>query len=596
MESKYQFIYQPKKTISSALGAYLREIFMRSPLFWSIMIFCDVMHAMRYPLSFYLVGICIDQLTNLSPQDGLPDIVWVYTALIGITLLIGELFHAVSHYFAFNRLQFLKPQVRSDILAYTLKHSYTYFQDQFAGSLARKVSETAEQVFNLHQQIRFEIVLPLMSMFLSAIVIFQIFWPFGVAAIGFVVLITLPVFIKLRKTRVKSQKMADARSLVMGQIVDTLTNMSAVKSYAREDLEMQEHYDVSSQEMKAWNKVLRVFLLMENYRRLFLVFIGGGMMAGCLLAWEAGTISIGDISAIMGMSFGFTSMVWGFSFGIIHIAESVGTLNDSLSLLLVPHGIQDNENADKLRISKGEIAFENVHFQYGDIDIFKDMSVTLSSHQRIGLIGISGAGKSTFVNLIQRMFDVQGGCISIDGQNISLCTQQSLREQIAIIPQDTSLFHRTLMDNIRYGRPEASDCEVMDAAKKAHAHEFIELLPDGYETLVGERGIKLSGGQRQRVAIARAILKDAPILILDEATSALDSESERLIQDSLEELMEGKTVIAIAHRLSTISHLDRLLVMKNGVIVEDGDHEELLNAQGVYAKLWAMQSGGFLPE
>ena len=596
VESKYQFIYTPKETLSSALGAYLRDIFMRSPFFWSIIVFCDVMHAIRYPVAFFLVGFCIDTLTGRSPQDGLPEEVWIYACLIGVVLLIGELFHAVSHYFAFRRLQFLRPQVRSDMLAYALRHSYNYFQDHFAGSLARKVSETSEQVFNLHQQIRFEIVMPLMSMFISAAVLFQISWPFGVVALGFVLLITLPVFMKLKKTRSKSQNMAKARSEVMGQIVDTLTNMNAVKSYAREGAEMQAHYDISSQEMKAWNKVIRVFLLMENYRRLFLVLIGSGMMAGCLTAWEAGSISIGDISAIMGMSFSFTSMVWGLSWGIVHIAESIGTLNDSLSHLVVPHGVQDKDNAGALAISNGAIAFDNVHFNYGDKDVFKDMNVALKSHQRVGLIGVSGAGKSTFVNLIQRMFDVQGGCISIDGQDISACTQRSLREQIAIIPQDTSLFHRTLMDNIRYGRPDASDDEVIEAAKKAHAHEFIELLSDGYETLVGERGIKLSGGQRQRIAIARAILKDAPILILDEATSALDSQSEKLIQDSLEDLMEGKTVIAIAHRLSTISHLDRLLVMENGVIVEDGSHDQLLKEKGVYAKLWAMQSGGFLPE
>jgi ABC-type multidrug transport system fused ATPase/permease subunit len=298
----------------------------------------------------------------------------------------------------------------------------------------------------------------------------------------------------------------------------------------------------------------------------------------------------------MGVSFSFTGNAWHLSGGIIRISESLGYLNDSLSTLIKPHSIQDKEGASELVVREGQITFQDAGFEYDSQRVFDDLNIVIKPRQRIGLIGPSGAGKSTFINLIQRFFEVQDGGVLIDGQNIAEVTQSSLRSQIAVIPQDTSMFHRSIMENIRYGRLDASDEEVVGAARKAHALGFIESLPKGFDTLVGERGVKLSGGQRQRIAIARAILKDAPILILDEATSALDSESEKEIQAALESLMQGKTVIAIAHRLSTINHLDRLIIMDDGRIIEDGSHAELLEKNGMYKRLWSMQSGGFLSE
>ena len=327
-----------------------------------------------------------------------------------------------------------------------------------------------------------------------------------------------------------------------------------------------------------------------------LVVFGSGMMVACVLGWQKGLITLGDIATIMGLSFNFTANAWNLSFGIIHVMESLGYLNDSLKTLIKPHSVSDAPDAPALCVEQGAIEFRHVHFEYENKAVFTDLNLQIKAGQRVGLVGHSGAGKSTLINLIQRFYDIQSGEILIDGQNIARVTQSSLRRNIAVIPQDTSLFHRSIMDNIRYGRLDASDEEVLEAAKKAHAHGFIEELPEGFETHVGERGVKLSGGQRQRIAIARAILKDAPILILDEATSALDSESEQEIQAALQNLMADKTVIAIAHRLSTIQNLDRLLVMKEGRIIEDGAHGALLAGGGVYQKLWAMQSGGFLPE
>jgi ABC-type multidrug transport system fused ATPase/permease subunit len=281
--------------------------------------------------------------------------------------------------------------------------------------------------------------------------------------------------------------------------------------------------------------------------------------------------------------------------GLPDTYDTVGSIRDSLAMLIVPREIKDRPGAAELAVTRGEIAFERVGFAYDHKKpIFEGLELTIPAGQRVGLVGHSGAGKTTLVALLMRLYDVQRGAIRVDGQSIADVTQASLRRSIGLIPQDVILFHRTLMENIRYGRPGASDAEVVRAAERAHAHEFITALPEGYRTLVGERGVKLSGGQRQRIAIARALLKDAPILVLDEATSALDSEAEGLIQAGINEAMSGKTVIAIAHRLSTLAHLDRLLVVDKGTVVEDGSHRDLLAQGGIYAALWSRQVGGFL--
>lgn len=595
---KYVLDYTPDTNIPAGLFAYVKMVVKRNPSMWVFMLFTDVLHGIRYPIAFFLVGIIIDLVSDLPANSDLPSDLWLYTGLIFLVLFVGEIAHAVPHYWTFNWWKRARAELRSDLFSYTLKHSLTYFQNHFAGSLARKVTEGIEKALVLQEQIRWQILLPLVNMSTSGIVLMAVSVQYGSLVCVFLGLILFPVFLKMKKLQIKSRNYADRCSDVTGQVVDSLTNIASVKSFAHEDQEMFEHKCVSEDQMKAWHKMLRVFLLMDNYRRMTFVIFGTGMMSLCLLSWQNGSISVGDIATIMGIAFSFTGSAWHLSGGLIHATESLGYLNDSLTTLIKPHGVSDADNSKELVINNAEITFDHVCFDYGvdakNKPVFTDLSVQIPAGQRIGLIGPSGSGKSTFVNLIQRFFDVTDGTIMIDGQDIRDVTQQSLRSQIAVIPQDTALFHRTIMENIRYGRLDASDEEVVEAARKAHAYDFIEELPQGFETLVGERGVKLSGGQRQRIAIARAILKDAPILILDEATSALDSESEKLLQASLEELMKGKTVIAVAHRLSTINHLDRLLVMQDGQIIEDGQHDDLLKSDGLYSKLWTMQSGGFL--
>jgi ATP-binding cassette, subfamily B, bacterial len=310
-----------------------------------------------------------------------------------------------------------------------------------------------------------------------------------------------------------------------------------------------------------------------------------------------GTITIGDFALIFALTAQIFECMWGVSNEVTRFTEHFGKITQGLRLTTQAHDIQDEPSAPALQVTKGEICFNKVHFQFSDVEpLFSNKSVVIRAGQKVGLVGYSGSGKSTFVNLILRVFELQSGEIRIDGQDISKVTQNSLRQVISMIPQDPALFHRTLFENIQYGKLDATQDEIIQAAKKAHAHAFITLLPAGYESLVGERGIKLSGGQRQRITIARAILKNAPILILDEATSALDSVTENLIQESLLELMQGKTTLVVAHRLSTLLYMDRILVFDKGKIVEDGTHDDLLSKNGRYKTLWDAQVGGFLPE
>jgi ATP-binding cassette subfamily B protein len=322
-----------------------------------------------------------------------------------------------------------------------------------------------------------------------------------------------------------------------------------------------------------------------------------GMIGYAADLWLRGGISVGSFAMVASLLLLVINDVRNLSRRFLEFFEYVGNITDGVGVIVRPHELVDAPGARDLQVTRGEIRFENVDFRYpGGMEVFRGLNLTIHEGQRVGLVGFSGSGKSTFVNLILRLYDIQGGRILIDGQDIRETTQDSLRGAIAMIAQDPMLFHRSLLENVRYGRLDASDQDVQEAAQQAHAHEFIVSLPEGYNSLVGERGVRLSGGQRQRIAIARAILKNAPIFFMDEATSSLDSVTERHIQDSIEDLMRGRTAIVIAHRLSTIAHLDRIVVFHQGEVVEDGTHTELLARGGHYARLWSMQAGGFLPE
>lgn len=339
--------------------------------------------------------------------------------------------------------------------------------------------------------------------------------------------------------------------------------------------------------------ILRMNILFD----VSIILLLSAMMFGLVYMYSKGLVTVGDFAFVISLSISMFFNLWYIASQFVQFAEHLGKCSQALTIIIAPHEIVDAPDAKTLIVTSGNITFNNVTFNYKrNNNLFENKHVEISAGTKVGLVGFSGSGKTTFVNLILRFFDIESGKITIDGQDIAKVTQDSLRKQISLIPQDTSLFHRSLMDNIRYGRLDATDEEVIEASKRAHCHEFISVLPEGYNALVGERGVKLSGGQRQRIAIARAMLKNALILILDEATSALDSVTEKQIQEGLHELMKGRTTIVIAHRLSTLSEMDRILVFDKGHIIEDGTHEELLKLKGHYARMWNMQAGGFLPE
>ncbi len=574
---------------------FLAYIYRKNPCLWPLFFAQDLIHFTRYTFTLILLGRMIDILGNHNPADGLPQDVKIILVTIFFILAIGESMHAWTASIIVHWKPSLRQAIRSDFLGYTIGHSHAYFQDHFAGALSRKISEVAESALRLHDIIRFQLLFAITQLAGTFIFMFFVSPIYALALFIFIVSITVPVIFRLPKIRERSILFSNARAHVTGSIVDMLNNMPAVKSFSASGHEQDVHTQSSNEEQKRARKGLRSMIQMENYRRLSLVLLSSGMSALAAYGWTQSWITVGEASAIASMSIMLTSATWMLGFGIVQMVDEAGYITDALNITTRPYDIEDKPGAGKLAVTRGEIIFDSARFLFPGKPVFENLSVHIRAGEKIALVGPSGAGKTTFVALMLRLYDLNEGAITIDGQDIRQVTQDSLRRHIAVIPQDTTLFHRTLMENIRYGRLDASDDDVIAASRRAHAHEFIEPLPFGYDTMVGERGIRLSGGQRQRIAIARAILKNAPILILDEATSALDSESERLIQESLANLMKNKTVIAIAHRLSTISHMDRILVFDEGKIIEQGHHDDLIrNPDGLYARLWAMQSGGFL--
>lgn len=489
-----------------------------------------------------------------------------------------------------------RANIRSEVFNYVKQHSHDYFSNNFAGSIAKKLSELPTGCQTLVEIIFFNFTSIGMAFLIALILMALTKWLFAAVLFAWFMLHASITLIFLRKGNKRWEIHSESVSTLSGNVIDSLTNIANVRIFARSHYETEYITQYQKDEIhKAKNAMwlIEKMRLIQGFLALLLIF---SMIFLLIHGWIHGWVTLGDFSLIGMLSFWILGMIWYMSYQLTVFVREVGTLNEALSLITVQHDIVDQPNAKKLMVAKGEIEFNDITFSYRKTKtVFKNFNVTIKPGQKVGLVGFSGSGKSTFVNLILRFYDLDAGAINIDQQNIAQITQNSLHEQIAMIPQDPSLFHRSLMENIRYGRINATDEEVITAAKLAHCHEFIEQLPEGYQALVGERGVKLSGGQRQRIAIARAILKNAPILILDEATSSLDTVTERVIQESLQQLMQGRTTIIIAHRLSTLADMDRILVFRDGQIIEDGTKEELLQQDGHFSLLWNMQTDGFLP-
>ncbi len=481
-----------------------------------------------------------------------------------------------------------------------LEQSMSFYQDEFAGRIATKVMQTSLAVRDswlivtdilVYVVIYFVTLLAVLGAFDVGLVL-----PFLVWLVAY--LATLWYFVP-RLGRV-AQAQADARSLMTGRVTDAYTNISTVKLFSHAHREAGFARAAMQEFMVTAYGQMRLVTAFEVVNQVLSVSLIAGTAVASLLLWADAAIGVGAVAAASAMAFRLNGISHWVMWEMASLFEHIGTVQDGMATLSRARAVVDRPGAQALQVPLGELHFDNVVFGYGGArKVLDGFSLTIRPGEKIGLVGRSGAGKSTVVNLLLRLYDLESGRILIDGQDIAGVTQESLRRQVGMVTQDTSLLHRSVRDNIVYGRPDASDDEMMRAAERAEAHDFVVNLTDpkgrkAYDAHVGERGVKLSGGQRQRIAIARVMLKDAPILLLDEATSALDSEVETAIQLSLYKLMEGKTVVAIAHRLSTIAAMDRLVVMDQGRIVEVGDHQSLLAAGGIYAKLWAHQSGGFL--
>ncbi len=488
---------------------------------------------------------------------------------------------------------------------YMLRQSMEFYHNEFAGRVSTKVMQAAVGVRDVIMKLT-QVIAWVAMFFLSAIASFIANdWRLALPLVGWLVLYSLTLWYFVPRMGKLSEKQADMRSVVTGRIVDTYTNMPTVKLFAHASREDNYAKEGMGWMLQSVYDSMRVATMMNVALNIINSALLASTAAMALWLWHGNAITVGAIAFSVGLIYRMLGMAHWMLWEIAGLFEDFGVVKDGVSVVAREHVVKDAVNAKALAVPRGEIVFDQVHFNYGKAineggEVVAGLALNIKPGEKVGLVGRSGAGKSTLANLLLRFYDLGSGAIRIDGQDIADVTQESLRAAIGVVTQDTSLLHRSVRDNIRYGRPDSTQFETESAADKAHASEFIANLVDpggrtGYDAHVGERGVKLSGGQRQRVAIARVLLKNAPILILDEATSALDSEVEAAIQENLNMLMEGKTVIAVAHRLSTIAAMDRLVVMDKGRVVEEGTHAELLRKKrGIYAQLWARQSGGFL--
>ena len=553
-------------------------------------------------LMFQFMGKVVDWLGAYTPQTLFVE---KGHALIGMMAMVA--FFAVWTFFASNvRLQTLQGvfpmRLRWNFHRLMLGQSLGFYQDEFAGRVSAKVMQTALALRDVVMTVA-DMVVYVLVYFITSGVILSSFdaWlilPFICWMIGFAMIMRF-LIPKLGKT---AARQADARSLMTGRITDAYSNIATVKLFSHGAREAAYAKQSMEEFMVTVHAQMRLATLLHTCSFIVNSSLTVGTTALGIWLWYHGQVGVGAVATATAMALRVNGLSQYIMWESARLFENIGTVNDGMATLSKPHTILDKPQALPLKVTRGEIKFEHVDFSYeAGKPLLNGFNLNIKPGEKVGLIGRSGAGKSTIVNLLLRFYEPQSGTISIDGQNVDSVTQESLRAQIGLVTQDTSLLHRSVRDNIIYGRPDATDAEMISAAERAEAADFIPNLSDakgrrGYDAHVGERGVKLSGGQRQRIAIARVMLKDAPILLLDEATSALDSEVEAAIQESLDKMMDGKTVIAIAHRLSTIAAMDRLIVLDKGRIIEEGSHTELLEKQGLYAKLWAHQSGGFLSE
>ncbi|MEM7588706.1 MAG: ABC transporter ATP-binding protein [Myxococcota bacterium] len=546
-----------------------------------------------------LVGLLVDRIEIYT---GDKNNIWTYlTPTLGLWMGFWFMLELMSRGYDFVNVRttpLIESHIRMALFDYVNEHSYGFFANRYVGDVAAKIDNVSRSASEVVEEFM-ELFAPTLLAIMIATGTFFVLHPMFSALILLWAALHIGICLAASKKCIHlSDEHAGSQTALAGRVVDAITNFVNVKLFVRG------HYErvrIRRQQTRERNNHRRLLMFIAQVHIVLgisaFLLPGLGMLWFLIYNWQHDRISLGELVFILNTTLNIVALVWYAGMELPYWFKELGVCRQALQLIKARHDVIDIPHAGPLRVNRGEITFENATFAYEkEKNVFNALSIRIFPGQKVGLVGFSGSGKSTFVNLLLRFFDLQEGKICIDGQDIHQVTRASLRRNIAVIPQHPTLFHRSLKENICYGQPHANHEDIVAASKQAHCHEFIELLSKGYDSLVGERGIKLSGGQRQRIVIARAMLKNAPILALDEATSALDSVTEKQIQDGLLKAMQGRTVIVIAHRLSTLRCMDRLLVFDKGRIVEDGTHQELLALQRHYAHMWHMQTAGFLPQ
>lgn len=552
----------------------------------------QLINPLLYKRFFDVLAAGATLVDKASLTDSLTQIIF---QILGINVIVWLIFRAAM--FSFNHLELsVMAHLKQEAFSRMINHSYSFFSNNFTGSLVQRVNRLSRAFEKVLDRIIFNII-PLGIMIVGTCIIVWNIQPLLTVAIIIWMIVFMSFNFFFSRYKLKYDlAVAVADSKATGLLSDNISNNSSIQLFTSTEYESESYEKETNEQAKITRFSWNLSSIVDAVQASLIFIVEFTLFYFAIGFWQAGVITIGTFVLIQVYFINIGTDLWGFSRIIRDFYEAFADAKEMVDIMLLPHEVADIPNAGNLKVTAGRIEFRDVTFGFNSTrEILSKISTTIPGGQKIALIGPSGAGKSTFIRLILRLYNLASGAILIDDVDIHTVTQKSLREHISLVPQDPVLFHRSLMENIRYGRKDATDEEVFEAARLAHCDEFIRELTLKYETYVGERGIKLSGGERQRVAIARAILKNAPILILDEATSSLDSESELLIQDALDVLMKGKTTIVIAHRLSTIRKMDRIIVMDAGAIIEDDTHEELLkNESGVYGRLWKLQAGGFI--
>lgn len=555
--------------------------------------------ALSSVVSAFVGPFIISQLLNSLQEGNLNlDSSWPLIATYAATQIYGEIIGwRLNLFFAWTMETAAQRDLYEKIFTKLTDQSLTFHSNRFGGALVSQTTKIVGAFERFWDSIIFQFV-PMVASLIAAITILSfVFWQYAIFLAVLSIVFMTAVFIGSKFMAKRNKEEAQASTATNAFVADTITNVMTIKSHGREAEELETLLQHASTWREKSLSTMRGFLSASSVYSSIIATLNITAIIGAIWASQHNIISIGIVYLAITYTFTVARQLWEMNHIMRNYNRIIGDAHDMVEILELTPTVQDT-STKKLRVLKGAIEFDHINFSHdGNKELlFNDFSLSVTPGERVGLVGHSGSGKTTLTKLLLRFSDIEAGEIRIDGQDISGVTQESLRKSIAYVPQEPMLFHRSLLDNIAYGNPNASEEEIRSAAEQANALDFIETLPEGFETMVGERGVKLSGGQRQRIAIARAILKDAPILVLDEATSALDSESEKLIQDALTKLMKGRTSIVVAHRLSTIAGLDRIIVLDHGAITEAGSHKQLLQKNGVYAKLWSHQSGGFIEE